>query len=104
MDYQKAKSLAFQLNSEDRHRLFVELLQEYDTEAEICVEWCHVCDEKRVGYGGYMNCDFIGECERWICSRCIDYDAMTDVDGGYLCPHHMNPTLKSMAFMAMKYQ
>lgn len=104
MDYQRAKSLAFRLNSEDRHRLFMELLREYEKNVEIDVEWCHICDTKRVWYGGYIWCESNEECERRICHRCIDYDTMTDADGEYLCPHHMNPTLKSIAFMAIKYQ
>lgn len=40
MDYQRAKSLAFRLNSEDRHYLFVELLKEYENDVETDVEWC----------------------------------------------------------------
>lgn len=79
---------------------------EYEKEDEVEVEWCYVCGTKRIGFGWYMYmpCDMFEECERWICRRCIDYNTMTNVDDEYVCPHHMNPTLRSMAFMTMKYQ
>lgn len=105
--YQRVRNEALQLSSEERHRLFIELSHEYEFELVCYMAWCCVCGVRAVGDRRFHYCVRVEECETYVCNDClgdveIHRDELGEVE--YVCPHHKNPTLKSMALMHIKYE
>lgn len=101
--YQRAEKYVFGLTSEERHRLFERLSEEY-----ILVGWfqcCDTCHTKQLPWlneRDFRECVRWEECRRWRCGRCSTNDNKIGLYN-YICDHHDNVTLRRTAFMRLKY-
>lgn len=108
MEYHRITDGVFRLSSEERHRLFERMAKEY-----LCMEGyfqcCDVCSVKQVAWTGcdvdieFLECVKWKECRHWRCEECMSKTGNRASPYFYVCDYHDNITLRSMAFMHLKY-
>lgn len=116
MDFYHLRNAIDELNENDRHRLFLGMIKDYnlDDHREMEIFHCHVCNYKLIIVDDttydrrYIGCTR-NQCNLHICENCVgtlypeyyDNDIFDAADyyNNYVCEYHKNPTLFTLIYL-----